>query len=107
MIATDDLKNPAVRHLVAAINDGDRTAFRDALAPEAVMTDDGSRHDLGQWAEREIFTSRGHLDVESESRDGLELIARYRNDAWGEMRTSWLFSVTEDGRISRFDTGQA
>jgi hypothetical protein len=107
MIATDELTNPAVRHLVTAINDGDRAAFRASLTSRAVMTDDGSRHDLNQWAEREIFTSHGHLDVESESEDGLALIARYRNDTWGEMRTSWRFWVTDDGRVSRFDTGQA
>jgi hypothetical protein len=107
MIATEELTNPAVRRLVTAINDGDRTAFHDALAPGAVMTDEGSRHDLGQWAEREIFTSAGHLDVESQSPDGLALIARYRNDTWGEMRTSWHFWVTPEGRISRFDTGHA
>ena len=34
------------------------------------------------------------------------LTAAYRNDTWGEMRTRWAFTVT-DGKISRFETGQA
>lgn len=106
MIETDDLTDPAVRGLITAINDGDRAAFRASLTHDAVMTDDGSRHDLQQWAEREIFSSGGHLEVESESEGGLALTARYRNDTWGEMRTVWRFSVT-GGRVSRFDTGQA
>jgi hypothetical protein len=33
-------------------------------------------------------------------------VARYRNDTWGEMRTRWRFTV-EDGKVARFDTGQA
>jgi hypothetical protein len=34
------------------------------------------------------------------------LIAAYRNDTWGEMRTTWAFTIT-GGKISRFETGQA
>jgi hypothetical protein len=45
--------------------------------------------------------------VDSESRDGRSLVAGYRNDTWGEMRTRWSFTVEDDGRISRFETGQA
>jgi hypothetical protein len=30
----------------------------------------------------------------------------FRNDTWGDMRTRWAFTVT-DGKISRFETGQA
>jgi hypothetical protein len=46
------------------------------------------------------------MDVESRTDDGLSLIARFRNSAWGEMRTAWKFTAT-DGKISRFDTGRA
>ncbi|WP_175410838.1 nuclear transport factor 2 family protein [Streptomyces sp. TRM64462] len=105
-IPVDRLSDPAVRAFVAAVNAHDRQAFRAALTPDATMSDDGSDRDLEDWAEREIFDSRGHLDVESEKGDGRDLIARYRNDTWGEMRTRWHF-VVEDGRISRFETGQA
>ena len=107
MISTEQLVSPAVRKLVAAINKGDAEAFRAALTPDATMTDDGSDRDLATWVEAEVFSSHGHLGVESQSADGLDLIARYRNDTWGEMRTRWHFTVTADGRISRFDTGQA
>ncbi|GAA4217330.1 nuclear transport factor 2 family protein [Actinocatenispora rupis] len=106
MIDVEQLTNPEVQALVKAINAGDRLAFSEALTADATMTDDGTQRDLMPWAEREIFASHGHLDVESETDDGLTLIARYRNDTWGEMRTTWRFTVA-GGLISRFDTGQA
>lgn len=105
-IPTDRLSNPAVRALVVAINANDRAAFADALTAGATMSDDGSDRDLSQWADKEIFSSRGHMDVESEADGGLSLVARYRNNTWGEMLTAWRFDVT-DGKVSRFETGQA
>ncbi|MEU2162503.1 nuclear transport factor 2 family protein [Streptomyces chengbuensis] len=105
-VRPDQLSDPAVRAFVEAVNAGDRTAFDAALAPGATMSDDGSDRDLADWSDREIFATRGHMDVESEADGGRSLVVRYRNDAWGEMRTAWRFSV-EDGRIARFDTGQA
>jgi hypothetical protein len=48
----------------------------------------------------------GHLTVEQENENGLHLLARYRNDTWGERRTFWRFQVTRE-KISRIDTGQA
>jgi hypothetical protein len=70
------------------------------------MSDDGTDRDLAGWAEREIFTGHGHLDVVSAQDGGRSLIAAYRNDTWGEMRTRWAFTIA-DGKISRFETGQA
>ena len=98
--------SPAVRRLVAAINGGDREAFLAALTPDATLTDDGNPRSLHDWIDREIFSARGHLTVEQEQQDGLYLLARYRNDTWGEMRTFWRFQLTGD-KISRIDTGQA
>lgn len=105
-VRPDQLSDPAVRAFVEAVNAGDRTAFDAALAPGATMSDDGSDRDLADWSDREIFATRGHMDVESEADGGRSLVVRYRNDAWGEMRTAWRF-IVEDGRIARFDTGQA
>lgn len=48
----------------------------------------------------------GHLDVVSARDGGRLLIAAYRKDTWGEMRTRWAFTIA-DGKISRFETGQA
>jgi hypothetical protein len=59
-MAANDVTEPAVQALIAAINVGDREAF----------------------------------------------FAAYRNDTWGEMRTRWAFTIT-DGKIARFETGQA
>ncbi|MEE4422889.1 nuclear transport factor 2 family protein [Streptomyces bugieae] len=105
-LSTDRLTHPAVRALVTALNANDEQAFFAALTPDATMSDDGSDRDLRQWTDREVFGSRGHLAVRSQSDDGLSLVADYRNDTWGEMRTRWEFTVT-DGKVSRFETGQA
>ncbi|MFI0713729.1 nuclear transport factor 2 family protein [Streptomyces inhibens] len=105
-IPADRLSHPAVRDLVTAINGHDEQAFFAALAPGATMSDDGSDRDLREWCEREIFATRGHMDVQSEADGGLSLVANYRNDTWEEMRTHWRFTI-EDGKVSRFETGQA
>ncbi|MET9454059.1 nuclear transport factor 2 family protein [Streptomyces canus] len=106
-IQTARLSDPAVRAFVAAVNAHDREAFQSLLAPGATMADDGSDRDLDEWIDREIFSSHGHIDVDNESNGGRSLLAHYSNDTWGEMRTRWDFTVTEDGRIARFETGQA
>ncbi|MFF2353193.1 nuclear transport factor 2 family protein [Kitasatospora sp. NPDC058115] len=105
-IAPAKLSDPTVRAAVTAINAGDRQAFVDLLAPDATMSDDGSERDLQDWIDREIFTVHGHMEVRSESDGGRALVADYRNETWGEMRTAWRFTV-EGGRISHFATGQA
>jgi hypothetical protein len=102
----NDITDPAVRALIDAINAGDRTAFFAALTPDASMSDDGTERELAGWVDREIFTVNGHLEVESATDGGRSLVARYRNDTWGEMRTRWHF-VVADGKVSRFETGQA
>jgi hypothetical protein len=101
-----DVSDPAVRAFIDAINNRDKDAFFAVLTPTATMSDDGSDRDPRQWADREIFDSNGHLEVESATDDGRSLVARYRNDTWGEMRTRWHFTVDGD-KISRFETGQA
>ncbi|MGD1217720.1 MULTISPECIES: nuclear transport factor 2 family protein [Streptomyces] len=100
------LSDPAVRAFVTAVNAHDREAFKAVLAPGATMSDDGSDRDLDDWTDREIFSTHGHMDVDNESNGGHSLIARYSNDTWGEMKTKWSFTV-DDGKISRFETGQA
>jgi len=106
-IQTARLSDPAVRAFVTAVNAHDREAFMKVLAPGATMADDGSDRDLDEWIDREIFTSHGHMEVDNESDGGLALTARYSNDAWGEMRTRWSFTIDDAGRITRFETGQA
>ncbi|MGW7103303.1 nuclear transport factor 2 family protein [Streptomyces sp. NPDC054838] len=105
-IPPDQLTEPAVRVFVTALNAGDRQAFAASLTAGATMSDDGSDRDLADWTEREIFGSGGHMDVETESDDGLGLVADFRNDTWGSMRTAWRFTV-EGGKVARFETGQA
>ncbi|MWA10798.1 nuclear transport factor 2 family protein [Streptomyces sp. BA2] len=105
-IQVNRLADPTVRAFVIAVNSNDRAAFQAVLTPDATMSDDGSDRNVAEWADREIFSSNGHMDVENESDGGRALIVNYRNDTWGEMRTKWRFTV-EDGKVSRFETGQA
>ncbi|MCX4970591.1 nuclear transport factor 2 family protein [Streptomyces sp. NBC_00654] len=105
-VPLDRLGDPAVRAFVTAVNAGDRAAFFDCLTPGASMSDDGSDRDLAAWVDKEIFSSGGHMEVETEEAAGRELVARFRNETWGEMRTRWRFE-TDGDRISRFETGQA
>ncbi|MFH8606021.1 nuclear transport factor 2 family protein [Streptomyces sp. NPDC018029] len=105
-IQVSRLSDPTVRSFVAAVNAHDKDAFETLLAPGATMSDDGSDRDVADWTDREIFSSNGHMDVETESDGGRVLVVSYRNDTWGEMRTKWRFTV-DGGKISRFETGQA
>ncbi|BFO18741.1 hypothetical protein SHKM778_51290 [Streptomyces sp. KM77-8] len=106
-IQSTRLSDPAVRAFVTAVNNHDREGFLALLTPDATMADDGSERDLADWIDREIFSCHGHMEVDNESAAGRRLLARYSNDTWGEMRTRWNFTVADDGRISRFETGQA
>jgi SnoaL-like domain len=103
---TADVTEPAVRALIDAINAGDRDAFYATLTPDATMSDDGQDRDLHQWVDRELFSSQGRMSVESATDGGRSLIADYSNATYGGMRVFWRFTV-RDGRISRFETGQA
>src|SRR5260370_13755608 len=105
MAGSQDVTDPAVQALISAINDGDPAAFFAALTPGATMSDDGTDRDLADWADREIFSANGHLEIISASDGGRSLIAAYRNDTWGEMRTRWAFTVT-GGKVRRFETRQ-
>lgn len=106
-IEPGSLTDPVVRAFVAAVNANDAAALAAVLTPDATMSDDGSDRDLQQWTDKEIFSADGHMDVVSEADAGRTLVADFRNTTWGEMRTAWRFTVTADGRISRFETGQA
>jgi hypothetical protein len=106
MIAMEQLNDPVVRALVAAINAGDRDAFLALLTPDATMTDDGSERNLEEWIDREIFTADGRMEVEEQSADGRSLTASFTNSTWGAMRTTWRFEIDGD-KVRRFETGQA
>jgi hypothetical protein len=106
MIDVEQLSDPVVKSFVAAVNAGDRDAFFHLLAPGATMSDDGTDRDLTEWVDREIFSSDGRMEVESQSDDGRSLVVNYSNSTWGAMRTNWTF-VVEGDSVSRFETGQA
>ena len=95
-----------VRRFVEAVNAGDRDGFFAVLTGLATMSDDGSERDLEEWVDREIFSSDGRMEVESQSDDGRSLIVNVTNSRYGAMRTFWRF-VIEGDEVSRFETGQA
>ncbi len=103
---TNSIGDPAVRAFIDALNAGDRTAFQAALTPDATMSDDGTDRDLAEWTEKEIFSSQGRLEVETAEDEGRKFVANYSNSTWGAMRTRWAFTV-RDGKVARFETGQA
>lgn len=105
-LSVEQLSDPVVRAFVGALNANDQQAFFDVLTPDATMSDDGSARDLREWTDREIFSSNGRIDIETETDGGRALVATYSNDTWGAMRTAWRFTV-EGGKIAHFDTGQA
>jgi len=100
------LNDPAVAAFVAAVNAGDKDAFFATLTDDATMSDDGSERDLAAWTDKEIFSSSGRMEVDRVSPDGHTLEVTYTNSTWGSMRTRWAFTV-RDGKVSRFETGQA
>ncbi len=106
MLRPDELTDTTTQALVEAVNAGDREAFFALLAPDATMSDDGREQNLEEWVDREIFSAGGHMDVVTQSDDGRSWLADYRNDTYGQMRTSWAISV-QGGKITRLETGQA
>lgn len=106
MSSTEPVTDPTVRAIIDAINAGDRDAFFALLTADATVSDDGTERNLTEWVDKEIFTVDGHLEVESATDEGRSLIAQYRNDTWGTMRTRWTFTLTEN-KISRIEAGQA
>jgi hypothetical protein len=67
-----------VRSVILAVRDGDRTGFFAAFQPSAKLTDDGHPEPLTRWADRELFLGHGRLEMERESRAGLELFGGFR-----------------------------
>lgn len=98
--------NPTVAELIEAINAGDRTAFYDLLAGDAVLTDDGVARDLVEWCDSNLFDADARLTPQRETGDGSRLIVAVHDDKWGDMTTYWDFTV-DGGKIDRIDTGQA
>ncbi|MFC9898065.1 nuclear transport factor 2 family protein [Nocardia sp. NPDC127579] len=98
--------DPVVGEFVDALNAHDHDRLFALLAADATMSDDGVARNIGQWTSREIFDSNGRMKIESVADNGRELVADYTNSRWGSMRTNWRFTV-HDGKISRFETGQA
>ncbi|MEV0298457.1 nuclear transport factor 2 family protein [Nocardia sp. NPDC050710] len=98
--------DPVIEEFVAALNAHDRDRFYGMLTDDATMSDDGVERNLIQWTDSEVFDSNGRMQVETVTDGGTEFVADYTNSRWGSMRTNWRFTV-RDGKITRFETGQA
>lgn len=103
----ESLQHPVVKAAISAMQRGDRQAWLDLFATNAVFTDDGQRQDLVRWSDRELFgASTGQLtSVDRQKDGGLSLIGSFRSDRWGEFKTFLRFHV-QDGKITRLDVGQ-
>jgi hypothetical protein len=106
MVQTKDVADPVVQRFIEAVNAGDRDAFFALLTDGATMSDDGSKRNLEEWVDRELFSADGRMEVESQSDDGRSLIVDVTNSTYGTMRTHWEFTVEGD-KVARFETGQA
>jgi hypothetical protein len=106
MVETKDLDDSVVSRFVEAVNAGDRHGFFALLTDNATMADDGSERDLEEWVDREIFSSDGRMEVESQSDEGRSLSVNYTNSTYGTMHTVWTFTIEGD-KVVRFETGQA
>jgi hypothetical protein len=95
------LTNPVVRSVVITVRDRDRKRIFAPFAPFAKLTDDGHPEPLEEWVERELLRGHGRLDMERESRAGLELFGKFHSDQW-DMETVWRFHII-DGRVHRLD----
>jgi hypothetical protein len=98
--------DPTVQEFVDALNANDQDRFYAVLTDDATMSDDGVERNLAQWTGAEIFDSNARMRIESIDDNGTDLVADYTNSRWGSMRTTWRF-VLRDGKVSRFETGQA
>jgi hypothetical protein len=83
VVEAEKLADPVVRQFVEAVNAGDRDAFFALLTPNASMSDDGTERELEEWVDREVFSSEGRMEVESQSDDGRSLIVNYTNSTLG------------------------
>ena len=102
----DELADPDVRAFVEAVNAGDRDAFFELLAPGQRCPMTARSGTSREWVDREISSSDGRMEVDSQSEDGRSLVVSYTNSTYGTMLTNWTF-IVEDGKITRFETGQA
>lgn len=83
------------------MNDGDRAGFLAAFAPDAVLTDDGRRHEVAAWADAELFEPEGRLAVTDVRENGRLIVGRFRSARW-DLDTTWRFDV-DAGLIRRLD----
>ncbi len=70
------------------------------------MSDDGVDRNGTDWVRQNLLDSHARLSVNEERNDGRRLMVAIDDEKWGHMDTYWDFEV-EDGKIVRFETGQA
>lgn len=107
MFSVEEINDPGSTCVADRCECCDREGFFAAMSADATLSDDGNEQNPTQWADQEIFNAGGRMDaVISQTDDGRSLIADYRNDLYGQMRTAWNFEVA-DGKVTRIEAGQA
>lgn len=105
-LSPEELTDPTARTVVTAMRDGDRDAFYGAFAEGAALSDDGSLRDLRTWAECEVFTAHGRLEIREERQNGRYLLGRFHSDRGDLPAAFWHFQIS-GGKVTRMDVGQA
>src|SRR5262245_6995352 len=103
----EKLTNPLVRRAIAAWNASDRAAWLALFTDDATLSDDGTRHDLVQWSDAEIFgKGQGRLvAIDRQEDGGLTVFGRLHSAQWGTFKTFVRFRQRGD-RFSALEVGQ-
>ncbi len=103
----DELSLPIVRAAIEAVNSRNRQAWLALFAADATLTDDGSPHDVQQWADSELF-GQYHCRINAIDRkenNGTLIHSDFHSERWGDLKTFWKFTLEND-KITRLDVGQ-
>jgi len=105
-VNTASLRQPVVKAAIEALQRGDRAAWEALFEPGATFYDDGAPRNLANF-HRDAIGHERFTGIERVSADGLEVVGPFHSDQWGSFKVYFRFTVTDKGRISRLDIGQA
>jgi hypothetical protein len=102
-----NLKNETIKSLLTAMNSSDKETYLKLFSKNAIMTDDGNKREVSEWAESEIFgRGKGHLtSIDKELNEGLTIYGVFHSNQWGNIKAIFNFEVNEN-LITRFDASQ-
>jgi hypothetical protein len=103
---TDPLTSPTVKAAIDALQKGDRHAWSVLFEANAELYDDGSPRSLEEFT-REALGHERFTSIDHVTNRGFDLEGAFHSDRWGDFRTYFRFRLSQTGKISRLDIGQA